>query len=279
MGMQRAAQVEVEADVVCLSHLRWHFVWQRPQHLMSRCARTRRVFFFEEPVADADEPWLATEETPSGVRVCTPHLPPGLDVDGIEAVQRTLLDELFVQEEIARYLLWVYTPMALVHSEHLRPLVTVYDCMDELALFAHAPPELREREARVLRRADVVFTGGRSLYEAKRALHPNVHLFPSSVDRDHFARARTPLSEPPDQARIPRPRLGFFGVVDERLDVALVAELADARPDWQLVFLGPVVKIDPAALPRRPNLHWLGPKEYAELPAYAAGWSAALMPF
>jgi UDP-galactopyranose mutase len=194
-------------------------------------------------------------------------------------MQTTLLDELFVRFEIAEYLLWVYAPMATVYAEHLQPVATVYDCMDELTLFKDAPPQLHEREAALLEAADVVFTGGHSLYEAKRELHPNVHVFPSSVEAEHFAAARGGLPEPADQAPIPRPRLGFFGVLDERLDLDLVGALADARPEWQLVFCGPVTKIDPATLPRRPNIHWLGPKPYAELPAYLAGWDVALMPF
>jgi glycosyltransferase involved in cell wall biosynthesis len=155
----------------------------------------------------------------------------------------------------------------------------VYDCMDELSCFAGAPTKLRELERELFARADVVFTGGQSLYEAKKSQHRNVHAFPSSVDAAHFGAARGPLADPEDQAALPHPRLGFFGVVDERMDLELVAALADARPSYQIVILGPVVKIDPESLPRRPNLHWLGKKDYRELPAYLAGWDAAIMPF
>jgi UDP-galactopyranose mutase len=265
-------------DVVCLSHLRWDWVWQRPQHLLSRCARSRRVFYVEEAVPDGDTR-LEIDETPSGVLVITPHVPEGLSLADLDAVQQTLLDELFVQYEVDDYLLWVYAPMAIVYAKHLQPIATVYDCMDELSLFAAAPPELHERERRLLETADLVFAGGASLYEAKRRLHPSVHCFPSSVDADHFAGARRPLPPPADQAEIPRPRIGFFGVLDERLDRELVAELADARPDWQVVLVGPVTKIDPASLPRRANVHCLGAKDYADLPGYLAGWEVAWMPF
>jgi UDP-galactopyranose mutase len=267
-----------EFDVVCLSHLRWHWVWQRPQHLLTRCARSRRVFYVEEPVTGG-ETRLELEQTPSGVTVATPHVPAGLSRDQVDAVQQTLIDELFVKYEIDDYLLWVYAPMAIESLEHLKPIATVYDCMDELALFAAAPPELREREQCLLEAADVVFTGGASLYAAKRPLHRNVHCFPSSVDAEHFARAREPVTEPDDQAGIARPRLGFFGVLDERLDRELVAAIADARPDWQLVFVGPVTKIEPESLPRRPNVHYLGAKEYGELPNYLGAWDVAWMPF
>ena len=265
-------------DLVCLSHLRWDFVWQRPQHLMSRFARGRRVLFVEEPVpgaADA-EPRLELSERRCGVTVAVPHLPPGADA---ERAQERLLADLLAERGIERYVLWYYTPMARAFSRGLEPLAVVYDCMDELSLFRGAPPELLEREAELLARADLVFTGGQSLWEAKRDRHPSVHAFPSSIEAAHFAGARAPLPEPPDQACLPRPRLGYFGVIDERMDVELVDALAAARPDWQIVMLGPVVKIAPADLPRRDNLHWLGMKSYEELPGYLAGWDVALMPF
>jgi glycosyltransferase involved in cell wall biosynthesis len=151
--------------------------------------------------------------------------------------------------------------------------------MDELSAFANAPPALARLEAELLDRADVVFTGGHSLFEAKRGRHPSVHAFPSSVDVSHFARARRPCEDPADQRAIPSPRLGFYGVVDERMDLALVGGLAHARPDWQIVILGPFAKIREDSIPRAPNLHWLGQKRYADLPAYVGGWDVAVMPF
>jgi UDP-galactopyranose mutase len=175
--------------------------------------------------------------------------------------------------------LWYYTPMAMPFTRHLTPLATVYDCMDELSAFAGAPPALRAREVDLLARADLVFTGGQSLYESKRGCHPSVHAFPSSVDVAHFARARAPQADPPDQATLPHPRIGFFGVIDERMDCELVHGIASARPDWQLVFLGPIVKISPDALPHAPNIHYLGPKAYDDLPSYLAGWDVAILPF
>ena len=269
-------------DVVCLSHLRWNFVYQRPQHLMSRFARHARVFFVEEPLWDerGESPArMEVGERPEGVRVAVPHLPAGLSPEAAEEGQRELLLGLLAEHEVTDYVLWYYTPMALGYSSGLAPAAVVYDCMDELSLFRGAPPALLERESRLLALADLVFTGGQSLYEAKRDRHPQVHAFPSSIDAEHFGRARSPLPEPPDQAAIPRPRLGYFGVIDERIDLDLLAAVADLRPDWQLVMVGPVVKIDPEGLPRRANLHYLGMKPYAELPSYLAGWDVALMPF
>jgi len=211
--------------------------------------------------------------------VVTPYIPDGLASRTADAIQARLMDELIDRFQMNAYVLWYSMPMAIAATRHLSPLVVIYDCMDELAAFAGAPAQLSAREAALLEWADVVFTGGWSLYEARRARHPRVYPFPSSVDVAHFARARQLLPEPDDQRDIPAPRLGFFGVIDERMDLNLVAAVADARPDWQHVFLGPVMKIDPAQRPHRPNIYWLGPKPYASLPEYIAGWQVAWLPF
>ncbi len=265
---------------MCFSHLRWDFVFQRPQQLMSRLAGHVPVSFWEEPKWDAGgrRPRLEIYSPGNNVSVIVPHLPEGLAGEAIERSLRELLDG-YVAGLTGPLISWYYTPMMLPFTRHLDAACVIYDCMDELANFRFAPPELAVLESELLTRADHVFTGGYSLYEAKRALHPSVHPFPSSVDRKHFEQARQPGSDPVDQADLPRPRLGYYGVIDERMDLELIAALADARPDWSLIFVGPVVKIDPADLPRRPNIAYLGGKEYAELPAYARGWDAALMPF
>ena len=267
--------------LLCLSHLRWDFVLQRPQHLLTRAAENYDVLFFEEPVfAAGATPRLERRRTAEGVTVCVPHLPEGLAETAVLAAQRRMLDALLAAEAGRRLVLWFYTPMALAFAAHLSPDLTVYDCMDELSAFRGAPPALVEFERQLLARADLVFTGGRSLYEAKRGKHPQVHCFPSSIDAPHFHQARAPgQAEPADQAGIAHPRIGFFGVVDERMDIGLVGALAALRPEWQLVMIGPVVKIEPDSLPRASNIHWLGGKKYAELPGYLAGWDAGFMPF
>ena len=276
----QASRNSLQPDLVCLSHLRWDFVTQRPQHLLNRSAADRRVFFVEEPIFDDGSARLEVGQRDSGVWVVVPHLPEGLQSGvAVEAMLTGMIDRLFAERGIRDHVLWYYTPMALGFTRHLRPLATVYDCMDELSAFRGAPPALRAREAELFRRADLVFTGGHSLYEAKRGKHPAVYAFPSSIDRAHFAQARGPLGEPQDQAALPGPRLGFFGVLDERFDTELLDSVAAARPDWQFVMIGPVVKIDPSALPRRANIHYLGGKRYEELPAYLSGWDVALMPF
>ena len=267
-------------DLICLSHLRWDFVYQRPQHLLTRCVRDRRVFFIEEPLFSTDDrAWLDISQRDSGVWVVVPHLPEGLAQESAIALQKQLLDDLFIACSIRDYVFWYYTPMALAFTDHLQPLAIVYDCMDELSAFQGAPPALRQREIELFQKADLVFTGGQSLYEVKRHQHPNVYAFPSSIDAPHFAQARRAIAEPLDQVNIPHPRLGFYGVIDERMDIDLLKGVAEARPDWHLVLIGPVVKIDPVTLPQRSNIHYLGGKSYSELPDYLAGWDVALLPF
>ena len=263
--------------LLCFSHLRWAFVFQRPQHLLTRAAAAMRVVYWEEPIwVEKGTPGLHARLSPEGVLIVQPHLPWGCDPD---AAQRRLLDAMLRDEAIADPILWYYTPQALAFSDHLRGRVTVYDCMDELSAFAGADPALPARERALLRRAGLVFTGGRSLFDAKRRGHEDVHLFPSGVDVAHFRPARDGLEDPDDQQGVPHPRVGFYGVLDERLDADLLAAVADLRPGVQFVLIGPTAKIDPAALPARPNLHYLGAKPYAALPGYAANWQAAIMPF
>ncbi|GLK80515.1 glycosyl transferase [Methylopila turkensis] len=226
-----------------------------------------------------DEAVLRLSPRPEGVQVGVPVLPHGLSESAKILAQRQLVENLLAGLPTTRRIFWYYTPMALLFSRHLDADVTVFDNMDQLSAFRGAPPELIALEDEMLAKADVVFTGGHSLYEAKKHRHDNIHAFPSSIDVAHFGQGRNGGAEPADQAGIPGPRIGFFGVIDERMDTALVGEVARLRPDWSFVMLGPVVKIDPAELPQRPNLHWLGGKPYAELPAYVGGWDAGFMPF
>jgi UDP-galactopyranose mutase len=253
---------------------------------MSRFAKNRRVFVFEEPIfsehLQAASLDLNFDES-SGVFIATPKLPQGLNFDQNCLALRGLLDGLMAEQNIERPVVWYYTPMMLEFSRHVAEdaAAVVYDCMDELSNFKFAPPRIRDLELDLVGLADVVFTGGFSLYEAKRGWHANIHPFPSSVDRAHFAKARSASldDEPQDQAALPHPRLGFYGVIDERMDLDLLAAVADAHPEWSLVMVGPVVKLDPQDLPRRPNIYYLGGKSYDRLPAYLAGWDVALMPF
>jgi UDP-galactopyranose mutase len=279
--------MQPQYSIVAFSHLRWNFVYQRPQHLLSRLADKRPVFFVEEPELDTSGPPRWERSNPQrNLTVLRPRTPVpalGFHADQLPALA-PLIAELAAGLEGCRIVGWLYTPMALPLVEALGPDAIVYDCMDELSLFLGAPPELLSREADLLECADLMFTGGPSLYRAKQARHPNVHCFPSSVDAGHFRAGRrtegkTEVAEAADQAGVPHPRLGFYGVIDERLDLELLDFVAEKRPQWQIVLVGPVVKIDPTSLPRRPNIHYFGQRSYEELPAYLAGWDVCLLPF
>jgi UDP-galactopyranose mutase len=270
------------ATLLCFSHLRWNFVFQRPQHLMCRFARDMNVIFWEEPVeiGPKDTAYLQVRDADdaAGVRVVVPHLPKDMPEDAREAALTRLLDA-HVASIRGALVTWYYTPMMLSFSRDLDADLVVFDAMDELSKFKFAPTKLLDLEQELIDKADIVFTGGSSLYEAKKDRHSNVHCFPSSVDRVHFLKARGGQFEPADQEDLPRPRLGFYGVIDERFDTGLLAKVAELRPNWSFVMLGPVVKIAEEDLPHRPNIHYLGGKTYAQLPCYLSGWDVALMPF
>ena len=266
--------------LLCFSHLRWNFVFQRPQHLLTRASQTHEVLFFEEPVYEpVSEAYLRVTRPSPAIRVLTPILPHKTDAVQAIEMQRMLLDETLADRVVDELVVWYYTPMALSFSDHIKGDVCVYDCMDELSAFKNAPAGLVEMEGQLLKHADIVFTGGVSIYEAKRRLHSSINPFPSSVDVNHFLEARKPGRDAADQRDIPHPRVGFVGVIDERLDLKLIEETARHMSDVQFVMIGPVVKIDPADLPRLPNIHWLGSKLYSELPTYLRHWDAGWMPF
>ena len=267
--------------LIVFSHLRWDFVYQRPQQLISRLARHYRIFFIEEPEPSAHADgagWHASEPLPGLTVWQWAGLSPRRGFGHAAAERlRAKLAELCRQHPL--HLAWFYTPMAMPLLDMLEPRLVIYDCMDELSAFMDPPAGLIEHERQLLARADLVFTGGPGLYASKRMQHPNVHCFPSSVDSAHFRQALDRNIAYAPHAHLPRPRLGFFGVLDERLDIALIAAIADAHPTWQLVLVGPVAKIDPASLPQRPNIHYMGQQPYALLPAFLASWDVCLMPF
>ncbi len=289
----RAAPLAVLSDAPLLvhSHLRWDFVWQRPQQLLSRFAQHAPVLFVEEAVFvdDLTTPSLDITQPVRGVTRVIPRLPSTLfhDADGALAVVRKTLQQALARGgalgngQFAAPVQWFYTPMpapAMLGAFGERAVV--YDCMDELAQFKFAPPELVAREQLLMSRADLVFTGGYKLWQSKSKLHPNVHFFGCGVDSAHFAKAR--LDSTPRPADLPEqdaPIFGFYGVIDERLDYALIAHLAAAFPRATVAMAGPVVKVDPKDLPKAPNIVWLGQKQYAELPMYAKAFDVCLMPF
>jgi glycosyltransferase involved in cell wall biosynthesis len=246
---------------------------------MTRLAEHYRILFVEEPVYDEGKAHLKKTAVAPNITVCQPHTgiqAPGFHDDQIPTLQ-TLLADLVPEGE--RPVVWFYTPMALPLLQGFDPALVVYDCMDELAAFKNAPKQLLQRENALLNIADLCFTGGPSLYQSKRERHANAHCFSSSVDAKHFQKALDHDYSHPEQANIAHPRLGFYGVIDERFDTDLVRQVAEARPDWQIVLVGPVVKIDPANLPRANNIHYMGQRTYDQLPQFLAGWDVCLLPF
>ena len=266
--------------LIVFCHLRWDFVFQRPQHLMTRLAEHYQILFVEEPVHSEGPAHLQKTNVAQNITVCRPHTPiqntHGFHDDQLPTMQRLLAD---LVPEGERPVVWFYTPMALPLLQGFNPSLVVYDCMDELAAFKNPPKQLLQRESALLNIADLVFTGGPSLYEAKKDRHANAHCFSSSVDAKHFRKALDASISHPDQAHIAGPRLGFYGVIDERFDTDLVRQMAAAHPEWQIVLVGPVVKIDPAELPRADNVHYMGQRNYDDLPKFLAGWDVCLLPF
>lgn len=276
-----------QPDLIVLSHLRWAWVWQRPQHLVSRFAQQRiqsgsRTWFVEEPIAaGVRQPEIRHEERDGIIRIwleVTGENDPTGSISftdpraaGYPALLAELLAELGSRPAPD---LWLYTPMAYDIAKCLDGGRLIYDVMDDLSSFRHAPEGLRLRQRQLLSAADVVFTGGRSLYRATLSQRrQDVHLFPSGVESRHYAASRslrTPHS--PNVA-------GYVGVVDERVDLELIAGLARDLPDWTVRIVGPVAKIDEESLPQAPNIEYLGMVAYPELPRIMAGFDVALMPF
>lgn len=321
--------------ILCISHLRWGFVWQRPQHLLGRFARSIPANFdgqaaagseFSAQVAElaasekalsidgkpilnevggeayrvvfVEEPVTSTDEKLARLDVSQPDNAPGVTVIKLiypahhhfwigHGDQRTqkLYDRLLVDwlaaEEIEKPILWLYTPMASEFLEVIPRSLFIFDAMDQLSAFAGAPPELIARDQAVLRQADIVFTGGWSLYQAKKPFNPNTHLFPSGVEVEHFAKAadRRTIPRPPELEGLRGPILGYFGVIDERVDLRLIEAIAKAHPEWNIVMIGPVVKINPADLPKAQNVLYPGGRDYSDLPSYLAYFDVALLPF
>lgn len=281
----------VSYPIIVHCHLRWDFVWQRPQQFHSRLSQRHPVLFVEGPLVDSDRTpphftLRSCAEFPN-VTIMQTHFSEADWARGgefVDAARRELLDEALrgpLKGQFERAVQWFYDPMAV--ESHLGQhgcIATVYDCMDELSQFKFAPPELVARENRLLKAADVVFAGGRKMAQSKARFNANVHFYGCGVDVAHFGKARAQSTQiPADIADLSGPITGYFGVVDERLDLDLIAQLADARPDWNVAMIGPTAKISPEDLPQRPNLHWLGGRDYAQLPAYTRAFDVCLMPF
>ena len=269
----------MKPDILCFSHLRWNFVYQRPQHLLSRFGKKQRVIYIEEPEhSDKKDHYRIERSDNADVWVATPVLNKKIGSDFLNRM-KLIVDVIMKDMVVVDHISWYYTPMAIPFTDHLTPQLTIYDCMDELSAFHHAPKNILNYERDLFKKADLIFTGGQSLYEHKRMLHHAIYPFQSSIDSSHFQKARIIKKEPSDQKDIPHLRIGFYGVVDERFDIEYLQKVSELKPDWHFVIIGPIAKIDEASLPRAANIHYLGQKSYDELPQYLAGWDLTFMPF
>jgi glycosyltransferase involved in cell wall biosynthesis len=274
-------------DLVVASHLRWNFVWQRPQQLLSRLAKSRKILFIEEPIIvepDDNELGPSLELVSPNITVLAPRIssssPDAAYLWADRAAIGRQVRYAMKMLDFDRTALWFYTPMPEFLLQVVEPDLVVYDVMDELANFKFAPAGLREQETRLLTRADVVFTGGASLYEAKVRFNPKTHLFPSGVDTKHYSKACLNETEVPESiSKLTGPVATYIGVIDERLDYDILRALSEARPDVQFVMAGPIVKVDPAELPKADNIHYLGQQPYDALPCILKGTDVCLMPF
>lgn len=264
--------------LLCFAPIKWESVFQRPQHLMSYAAKKWRVFYIQEPEFEREttEPEMDVKELKKykNLYVVSPKLPTALSKNDTEKAMLNLLNRLCYEHSIQNYGIWYYTPVSNHYTTDLYPRVVVYDCITPIRT---TQPALTDIENELISQSDLVFTNGKTLFEAKRDWHPQVYNFPSSIDKEHFMQARLELPEPADMEEILYPRLGLYGAIDECFDVELLRALSARRPDWQFVLIGPVVGIDEGALPKAENIHFLGERSYQELPSYISGWNAALM--
>jgi glycosyltransferase involved in cell wall biosynthesis len=294
--------------IIVHCHLCWDWVWQRPQQFISRLSQRHKILFVETvaPAPDLARPLARyrTAQNFPNVTILTLQFPTWRWSNGkyVDGERRRIVQEFIAGPGAGQFedpVQWFYDPMAVpAFAGQMSEVLTVYDCMDELSKFRCAPPEIVQREAELLKRADVVFTGGRKLFEAKSEHNDNCHFYGCGVDCEHFGKALaaetavpedlaailSSVAAPPLAARaaLPirrKPILGYFGVVDERMDYELITRLADANREWSVVMIGPTTKVDESVLPKRPNLHWLGQRSYMDLPAYCKGFDVCLMPF
>lgn len=270
MKLLKNTDLHSHYDMIVFCHLRWDFVYQRPQHLISRLSKDFKILVVEEPIGRADSKELEGLAVSDSIHILQPTIDQMQEVGAF--LKKILKAQVFPVG-------WFYSPAFVEVLNYLDFGVIVYDCMDELSLFKGASPELIEQEKNLLSAADVVYTGGKSLYEAKKEKHHNVYCFPSSVDREHFEANSQKSQLPADIESIPKPIVGYYGVIDERIDLDLLEMSALKMPEVSFVMIGPICKIGEEDLPRAKNIFYLGMKTYTELPVYLNEFDFAMMPF
>ncbi len=291
LGLTAARSLKKPDDlsVIVHCHLRWDFVWQRPQQIFSRLAAHHPIAFVEEPMWQEGERRLDVSEPFTNVARIIPVLSASQKKDDsdiqfaavLPLLRRGLTEHPLLRGRFTSPIQWFYSPLtAPSFLDGFDAVGTVYDCMDELAQFRFAPPALREREQLLISRSDVVFTGGYQLFQSKSRYHNNVHFYGCGVDAEHYRKARLAETELPNEVvNLPKPIFGYFGVIDERLDYALLTQLAREMPHASIVMVGPFAKVEKQSLPNLPNIHWLGQRSYADLPALVKSFNVCLMPF
>lgn len=267
-------------DLLVLAHSRWDLDHHRGHNIFSRYAQKRRVFYFEEPSFGQTEiPRLHIRDTFENVMVVTPHLPNPIKSNQIDSILRELIDELIFEEEIINFTLWLQTPRAFRYARDIDATTIIYECMEDYDNINNFSENLFQVEKELMENSDIIFVVSEALYQKKKFQHHNIHVFPNSADYFHFIQSRDFILDPYDQIHIPHPRIGFYGIIDQSIDLKLIDEIAQIREDLNFVFIGPLKDTKFSQLPTRKNIYYLEQKDYNLIPLYVAEWDCGLLPF
>lgn len=284
--------------IVCLSSTRWSFLWQRPQQIMSRLCARHDILYVDPPFPVAEEQVRGISNDESGTLIVknlqtindalqifrpleiSRFSYPDLDSNELLKMNQELL-QCQIQKALFQLgwqhpLLWLYDPRNVNLVDQLNPCGVIYDCVDSFRSFSWSHPHVSIWEEALVDRADVVLATSRALYQERLRKNRYTFLVPNAADYKHFSPWQG-YEKPADITAISRPRLGFIGAIYEWVDLELLQVIADKSPAWNLVLIGP--KQHGLQLPERSNIHWLGQRGYAELPAYVHSFDVALIPF
>ena len=292
-------------QIVCLGFAEWDAeIWTNQQHLMFRLASRNRILFVESlglrrpQVSRADARRMvrrlrrgvrAARRTPSGVYVLSPLVLPWHSNATVTELNSRLLTTSVVRATdmigIDRPILWAYVPQAEMLVEALRPTMTIYHCVDDIAMQPGVDFEsFRAAEERFASRADLVLASAPALFDRMRRLARDVRYVPNVADTELFSTAIDPGPLDPGVARLPRPLAVFIGaIVATKLDIDLLVRLARLRRDWTFALVGPIGPGDPSTdvggLTREENVHFVGARRQEALPAVLRGADVGLVPY